>query len=74
MKNHSTRDVVGKMAGPCARMCEWARSDRGATAVEYGLMVAGVAMLIVIAVFAAGGNLGILFRNIATETAKWLGP
>lgn len=40
-------------------------SDEGATAVEYGLMVAGIAMLIIVAVWALGGNLSTLFQNIA---------
>ena len=39
------------------------RDDRGATAVEYGLMVAGIAMVIIIAVFAIGGRLSTLFQN-----------
>lgn len=39
------------------------RDDRGATAVEYGLMVAGIAMVIIIAVFAFGGRLSALFQN-----------
>lgn len=42
-------------------------SDEGATAVEYGLMVAGIAMLIIVAVWALGGNLSTLFQNIADE-------
>lgn len=37
----------------------------GATAVEYGLMVAGIAMLIILAVWALGGNLSTLFQSIA---------
>lgn len=40
-------------------------SDEGATAVEYGLMVAGIAMLIILAVWALGGNLSTLFQDIA---------
>ena len=31
------------------------RDDRGASAVEYGLLVSGIATLIVIAVYAFGG-------------------
>ena len=41
--------------------------DEGATAVEYGLMVAGIAMLIIIAVWAVGGNLSNLFQSIANR-------
>jgi pilus assembly protein Flp/PilA len=34
-----------------------ARSERGASAVEYGLMIAGVAALIVVIVFAFGDTI-----------------
>ena len=41
------------------------RDDRGATAVEYGLMVALIAMVIIGAVTALGGNLSTLFQSTA---------
>jgi pilus assembly protein Flp/PilA len=37
------------------------RSERGATAVEYGLLVALIAVVIVGAVFALGGNINDMF-------------
>jgi pilus assembly protein Flp/PilA len=43
------------------------RSDRGATAVEYGLMVALIAMVIIVAVKALGTNLSTLFTNVSTS-------
>jgi pilus assembly protein Flp/PilA len=39
--------------------------ERGASAVEYGLLIAGVAALIVVAVTMLGGNLGDLFEDTA---------
>ena len=39
------------------------RSDRGASAVEYGLLIAGIAALIVVVVFAFGDNLSQIFDN-----------
>ena len=33
----------------------WSRSDDGASAVEYGLLVAGIAVVIIGVVFALGG-------------------
>ena len=39
-------------------------SDRGATAVEYGLMVALIAAAIVVTVSALGGSLSGLFSSI----------
>ena len=42
------------------------RSDRGATAVEYGLMVALIAVVIIVAVTAIGTNLKGIFNSVAT--------
>ena len=41
------------------------RDDRGATAVEYGLMVALIAAVIIGAVTLLGGNLNTLFNTVA---------
>ena len=43
------------------------RSDRGATAVEYGLMVALIAIVIIVAVTLLGTNLSQLFNTVATK-------
>jgi pilus assembly protein Flp/PilA len=43
--------------------------ERGASAVEYGLLIAGIAALIVIVVFAFGGVL----NNIFNDTCNSLG-
>jgi len=43
------------------------RGDRGATAVEYGLMVALIAIVIIVAVTLLGTNLSTLFNNVATK-------
>jgi len=42
------------------------RGDHGATAVEYGLMVALIAVVIITAVTLLGNNLSTLFNNVAT--------
>lgn len=41
------------------------RNDRGATAVEYGLMVALIAIVIIAAVTFLGTNLSSLFQGVA---------
>jgi pilus assembly protein Flp/PilA len=43
--------------------------ERGASAVEYGLLIAGIAALIVIVVFAFGG----VIKNIFSNTCKSVG-
>ena len=40
--------------------------DRGATAVEYGLLVAGIAVAIVVTVGLVGGQLNTLFTSVVT--------
>jgi pilus assembly protein Flp/PilA len=41
------------------------RSEQGATAVEYGLMVALIAIVIIVAVALLGNNLSGLFNSVA---------
>jgi pilus assembly protein Flp/PilA len=43
------------------------RNDRGATAVEYGLMVALIAIVIIVAVSLLGTNLSTVFNTVATS-------
>lgn len=43
------------------------KSERGATAVEYGIMVALIAIVIITAVALLGTNLSSLFANIAAK-------
>jgi pilus assembly protein Flp/PilA len=51
-------------AGRAARMLE----DRGgATAIEYGLIAAGIAIAIIAAVFAIGDELDTFFGGIETQ-------
>jgi len=40
-------------------------NDRGATAVEYGLMVALIAIVIIVAVALLGTNLSTMFNKVA---------
>jgi pilus assembly protein Flp/PilA len=49
----------------CARFIS--RNERGATAVEYGLMVALIAIVIIAAVTLLGGNLNALFNTVASS-------
>ncbi len=50
------------VSGIKARISE---EEKGATAVEYGIMVALIAVVIVGAVTLLGGNLHTLFTNVA---------
>jgi pilus assembly protein Flp/PilA len=44
--------------------------ERGASAVEYGLLIAGIAALIVIVVFAFGGVLKNIFQNTCNSVGQ----
>jgi pilus assembly protein Flp/PilA len=44
--------------------------DRGASAVEYGLLIAGIAALIVVIVFAFGGVLSNIFQNTCNKVGS----
>jgi pilus assembly protein Flp/PilA len=43
--------------------------ERGASAVEYGLLIAGIAALIVVVVFAFGDNLRSIFQDTCNSVA-----
>jgi pilus assembly protein Flp/PilA len=43
--------------------------ERGASAVEYGLLIAGIAALIVVVVFAFGGALSGIFTDTCNSVA-----
>jgi len=49
------------------------KEQKGATAVEYGLMVGLIAVVIIVAVTALGGRLDTLFRNITTALGGTVG-
>ena len=44
-----------------------AKTERGASAVEYGLLVALIAIIIIVAVRALGSNLSSIFNTSATS-------
>lgn len=45
----------------------WKSCDDGATAIEYGLIAAGIAVAISAVVFTFGEELASMFSNMATE-------
>lgn len=61
------RDMVNWLARRAAAVR--ARADRGAAAVEYGLLVALIAVAIIAAVSALGGHVACTFRNAGDQLA-----
>lgn len=49
------------------------RSEKGATAVEYGIMVALIAVVIIVAVTMLGGQLSTMFEQVKCQIGggKW---
>ena len=50
-----------------SRLFAFARNDRGATAIEYGLIAALIAVVIITAVTAVGTSLSATFSTISTS-------
>ncbi len=48
----------------------FAKDESGATAIEYGLIAAGISVAIIVLVNAIGTNLGDVFTFIRDELAK----
>lgn len=49
----------------------WMAREEGATATEYGLLVAFIAFLIIVGVTAFGGALNTFFGRLATAVGGW---
>lgn len=47
-----------------------AEDEAGASAVEYGLLISGIAAIIVLAVFAFGGGVSTLFSSTCTTVTS----
>jgi len=48
-------------------MKRFLQDEEGVTAIEYGLIAALIAVVIIVAVTAVGTNLNTVFRNVATR-------
>ena len=51
----------------CLKMQSLVRCERGATAIEYGLIAAGIAVAISVVVFTVGTDLVALFSGISQK-------
>ena len=49
------------------RLASMAKTERGASAVEYGLLVALIAIIIIVAVSLLGSNLSSIFNKTANS-------
>ena len=49
------------------KLIRFFKDEEGATAVEYGIMVALIAVVIILAVTALGTNLNLVFQSVAGQ-------
>jgi pilus assembly protein Flp/PilA len=51
----------------CNLLLRFAAAERGATAIEYGLLAAGISVAIIATVFGLGTNLNSTFSSVSTQ-------
>jgi pilus assembly protein Flp/PilA len=52
------------------KLIKFFKDEEGATAVEYGLMLALIAVVIIVAVALLGTNLSLEFNSVATKVSN----
>jgi pilus assembly protein Flp/PilA len=65
MVKHNTRGVDMKRL-----LASFVRDESGATAIEYGLIAAGISVAIIAAVQSLGSNIGGTFNNVSGTLAN----
>ena len=50
-----------------SKILAFLKNDSGATAIEYGLIAAGISIAIIDAVFALGSQLDTTYTNVSTQ-------
>lgn len=55
------------------KILNWVRSDEGQDLAEYALLLGLIALVVLLAVTALGGNLNTLFESMAAEIGTWFG-
>lgn len=63
--------TVSYLRGRARTVGQRMHDDDGATATEYGLLVAFIAFVVIAGVFALGTNLDTWFDNISEAVAGW---
>jgi pilus assembly protein Flp/PilA len=58
--------LIGKETKKMKKMMRFFRDEEGATAVEYGIMVAAIAAVIVTIVYTVGGKVQAAFTTVNT--------
>jgi pilus assembly protein Flp/PilA len=62
--------LIGKEIESMRKMMRFLKDEEGATAVEYGIMVAAIAAVIVVVVYAIGGRVNTAFTTVDTAMTR----
>ena len=65
VRSHFVRDIIMEWE---AMIRKFLKSQSGATAIEYGLIAAGIAVAIAVVVFALGSKMNAMYANINFAT------
>ena len=60
-------------AGICRHIRAFAVDESGATAIEYGLIIAGISIAIMATVFAIGAEMNGMFQMVGTKLQQNMG-
>jgi pilus assembly protein Flp/PilA len=52
------------------KITQFIREEEGASAVEYGLLVAGIAVVVMVSIYAIGTNLDAKFSSVADKLGE----
>jgi pilus assembly protein Flp/PilA len=63
----STNYTLAQMEAHVTKIKQFLKDESGATAIEYGLIAAGIAVAIIAVVNILGGKLNAVFKNISDQ-------
>jgi pilus assembly protein Flp/PilA len=63
----STNYTLAQMESHVTKIKQFLKDESGATAIEYGLIAAGIAVAIIAVVNILGGKLNAVFKNISDQ-------
>jgi pilus assembly protein Flp/PilA len=66
LQNHTAKGVE-EMKDLFTKVKTFILEEEGASAVEYGLLVAGIAVVVMTAIYAIGTNLNIKYQAVADQ-------
>jgi len=59
--------VFARIGDPMSKVLAFLKDESGATAIEYGLIAAGISIVIVASVDAVGSSLNTIFGTVSTQ-------